>query len=43
MDSHSSAPGSKKFVYYPLDKEGQEQKQQSQGDRDLPRDVLTSS
>src|SRR5919109_1057080 len=41
MDSSSSAaPGSKKFVYFPLDKEGQEQKQQSQGERELPRDVL---
>ncbi|AFU59114.1 MAG: VWA domain-containing protein [Nitrososphaera sp.] len=40
MDSHSSVPGSKKFVYFPLDKEGQEQKQQSQGERELPRDVL---
>lgn len=40
MASHNSAPGSKKFVYFPLDKEGQEQKQQSQGERDLPRDVL---
>jgi uncharacterized protein with von Willebrand factor type A (vWA) domain len=40
MASSNSAPGSKKFVYFPLDKEGQEQKQQSQGDRELPRDVL---
>lgn len=40
MDSHSSAPGSKKFVYFPLDKEGQEQKQQSQSERELTRDVL---
>ena len=40
MDSHSSAPGSKKFVYFPMDKEGQEQQQQSQGSRELPRDVL---
>ncbi|HUG97436.1 MAG TPA: VWA domain-containing protein, partial [Nitrososphaera sp.] len=40
MASHSSAPGSKKFVYFPLDKEGQEQKQQSKGERELPRDVL---
>lgn len=40
MALHSSAPGSKKFVYFPLDKEGQEQKQQSKGERELPRDVL---
>src|SRR5688500_17650221 len=40
MASHNSAPGSKKFVYFPLDKEGQEQKQQSRGERELPRDVL---
>ncbi|HEY3094467.1 MAG TPA: hypothetical protein VGJ42_01785, partial [Nitrososphaera sp.] len=40
MDSHSSARGSKKFVYFPLDKEGQEKKQQSRGDRELPRDAL---
>lgn len=39
MDSHNSAPGSKKFVYFPMDREGQEQ-QQSQGQRELPRDVL---
>ena len=39
MASHSSAPGSKKFVYFPLDKEGQDQKQQSKGERELPRDV----
>lgn len=40
MASSNSAPGSKKFVYFPLDKEGQEQKQQSQGDRELPRHAL---
>ena len=40
MDSHNSALGSKKFVYFPLDKEGQEQMEQSQGERELPRDVL---
>jgi uncharacterized protein with von Willebrand factor type A (vWA) domain len=40
MASPSSAPGSKKFLYFPLEKEGQEQKQQSEGDRELPRDVL---
>jgi uncharacterized protein with von Willebrand factor type A (vWA) domain len=40
MDSYSSAPGSKKFVYFPMDKEGQERQQQSRGERELPRDVL---
>jgi len=40
MELPSSALGSKKFVYLPLDKEGQEQKQQIQRDRELPRDVL---
>lgn len=40
MASHSSAPGTKKFVYFPLDKEGQEQKQQGKDERELPRDVL---
>jgi uncharacterized protein with von Willebrand factor type A (vWA) domain len=40
MASLSDAPGSKKFVYFPLDKESQEQKQQSPEDRELPRDVL---
>lgn len=40
MASHNNAPGSKKFIYFPLDKEGQEQKQQSHGERELPRDAL---
>lgn len=40
MASHNSARGSKKFVYFPLDKEGQEQKQQSQGEHELHRAVL---
>ena len=40
MASSNSAPGSKKYVYFPLDMEGQEQKQKGQGDRELPRDVL---
>lgn len=40
MASHNSAPGSKKYVYFPLDKEEQEQKQQSKGERELPRDIL---
>lgn len=40
MASHNSAPGSKKYVYFPMDKEEQEQKQQSKGERELPRDIL---
>lgn len=40
MASHNSASGSKKFVYFSLDKEEQEQKQQSEGERELPRDIL---
>ncbi len=41
MASPSSAPGSKKFLYFPLDKEGQEQQQQqNQREQELPRDVL---
>jgi uncharacterized protein with von Willebrand factor type A (vWA) domain len=40
MVSHSSTPGSKKFLYFPLEKEDQEQKQQSEGNRELPRDAL---
>jgi uncharacterized protein with von Willebrand factor type A (vWA) domain len=40
MPSPSSASGSKKFVYFPRDIEGQEQKQQDQGERELPRDML---
>ncbi len=40
MDSYNNTPGSKKFLYFPLDKEGQEQQPKSQGSRELPRDVL---
>jgi uncharacterized protein with von Willebrand factor type A (vWA) domain len=41
MASPSSAAGSKKFLYFPLDKEGQEQhQQQDQREQELPRDVL---
>jgi uncharacterized protein with von Willebrand factor type A (vWA) domain len=36
----SSAPGSKKFVYFQADIEGPEQKQQSQGEAKLARAVL---
>lgn len=41
MPSPSKAPGSKKFVYFGLDDEGQQQKQQQEkGGSDLPKDVL---
>src|SRR5919112_5287472 len=40
MTSHNSALGSKKFVYFPLDKEGQEQRQDSQAQSELTRDIL---
>ncbi|HKZ61249.1 MAG TPA: VWA domain-containing protein [Nitrososphaera sp.] len=40
MASSSSAPGSKKFVYFPLDKEGEEKKHESQDERELSRDLL---
>jgi uncharacterized protein with von Willebrand factor type A (vWA) domain len=44
-NNNSGTPaGSKKYLYFPLDKEGQEQQQrlqqQSQGNRELPRDIL---
>ncbi|HEX2106450.1 MAG TPA: VWA domain-containing protein [Nitrososphaera sp.] len=41
MISHNRAPlGSRKFIYFPLDKEGQDQRQDSQGERDLSREIL---
>jgi hypothetical protein len=41
MTSHNSgALGSKKFIYFPLNKEGQEQRQESQGERELTRTML---
>lgn len=39
MPSRSDAAGSKKYVYFPLDKEGQQQQQQK-GGQEMPRDVL---
>ena len=43
-NNNSGTPaGSKKYLYFPLDKDGQEQQrqqQQSQGNRELPRDIL---
>lgn len=41
MPLHSKASGSKKYVYFPLDKEGQQQKQEQQkGGSETPKDVL---
>jgi uncharacterized protein with von Willebrand factor type A (vWA) domain len=41
MPSPSKASGSKKYVYFPLDKEGQQQKQEQQkGASETPKDVL---
>ena len=40
MVSHNSALGRQKFVYFPLDKQGQEQKQESQSEHELTRNVL---
>jgi predicted small lipoprotein YifL len=42
-NNNSGTPaGGKKYLYFPLDKKGQEQQQQqqSQGNRELPRDIL---
>jgi uncharacterized protein with von Willebrand factor type A (vWA) domain len=40
MVSHSSEPGTKKFVYFVPEIEGEVQKQQRQGESELARDVL---
>ena len=40
MTSHNGALGSKKFIYFPLDKEDQEQRQDSQAERELTRNML---
>src|SRR3712207_2511366 len=40
MTLHNTALGSKKFIYFPLNKEGQEQRQESQGQHELPRNML---
>ena len=41
MDSHSKVPGSRNFMYFPVDTEDSEKKQeQSEDDRELARDVL---
>ncbi|MDQ4067190.1 MAG: hypothetical protein M3114_06345, partial [Thermoproteota archaeon] len=37
---NNTALGSKKFIYFPLDKDGQEQRQDSQGQRELPHNIL---
>ena len=40
MTSYDRALGSKKFIYFPLVKEDQEQRQDSQGGRELTRNML---
>jgi len=40
MISHNRALGSKKFVYFPLNREGQDQSQDSQDERELSRDLM---
>jgi uncharacterized protein with von Willebrand factor type A (vWA) domain len=40
MPSHNNALGSKKFVYFPLDKEGQEQRQGRQSENEPTRNML---
>ena len=40
MDSHNSALGSKKFVYFPVDNEDQEQRQRGQSKRERTSNML---
>jgi uncharacterized protein with von Willebrand factor type A (vWA) domain len=40
MISHKAVSGSKKFIYFPIDKEGQEQRNNGQGQHELSRNVL---
>ena len=40
MLSHNNALGSKKYVYFPLDKEGQEQRQEGKSESQPSRDML---
>lgn len=40
MPSHNNALGSRNFVYFPLDKDGQEQRQESQGENEPARNML---
>jgi uncharacterized protein with von Willebrand factor type A (vWA) domain len=40
MISHNRALGSKKFVYFPLNREGQDQRQDSQDEREFSRDLM---
>jgi len=40
MISHNRALGSRKFIYFPINKEGQDQKQGSQGEQELSKDML---
>ena len=40
MDSLNNIPGSKKFIYFPLDKEGKDRNEKEQRDNELDRDAL---
>jgi uncharacterized protein with von Willebrand factor type A (vWA) domain len=40
MPSRSKTPGAKKYVYFPHDKEGEQQHQKQRGTSELPKDVL---
>ncbi|MFL6484869.1 MAG: VWA domain-containing protein [Nitrososphaera sp.] len=40
MTLHNSAPGSKKFIYFTIDKEGHDQGQGSQDERELSHNIL---
>ncbi len=40
MPSHSKAHGTKKYVYYPTEDQGQQQQQQQKGKSELAKDVL---
>jgi uncharacterized protein with von Willebrand factor type A (vWA) domain len=40
MALHNRPRGTKKFVYFPLDREGLEQRREQQSERELPRDIL---
>lgn len=40
MPSRSKPSGSRKYVYFPRDEEGEQQQQKQQGASDLPKDML---
>jgi len=40
MPSRSKLSGSRKYVYFPHDREGEQQQQKQQGISDLPKDVV---